>query len=65
MTTSNPIIHPVMEPKPFSVIRKNAARTQSRPAGFWQAWWDRIVPFGYEDETGFHYGVPAKPTAAK
>lgn len=65
MTTSSHIIRPVMEPKQFSVARKDAARTKSRPAGFWQTWWDRIIPFGYEDETGFHYGAPTKSTADK
>lgn len=65
MTTSSPIIRPEVEPKPFSVIRKKAAHRKSHPAGFWRTWWDRLVPFGYEDETGFHYGVPAKPTADK
>lgn len=30
----------------------------SAPTGWWQALWDYLVPHGYEDEAGFHYGMP-------
>lgn len=63
MTISSHVVRAVVGPKPFKLARKEAARPASRPTGFWQTWLDRIVPFGYEDETGFHYGMPTKPTA--
>lgn len=30
----------------------------TRMADACRAAWDSLVPYGYEDEMGFHYGVP-------
>lgn len=39
-------------PAPLSPLRLG------RRPRFWQAIMNRLIPLGYEDETGFHYGMP-------
>ena len=38
---------------------------QNRLAVRWQALADYLVPIGYEDATGFHYGLEPAGTAGK
>lgn len=48
----------------------SAAQAVAAPGGWWarftariRAWFD--VPFGYEDESGFHYGAQPAPQPAR
>lgn len=69
MTTSSHIVRPGLGPKHFATECSTATparhRSAGKSAGFWKTLWDQLIPFGYEDETGFHYGTPQKPKSTK
>lgn len=56
MTESSPL------PKRYLVASRHSAPPlpglATRIVALWNAALDAIVPLGYEDETGFHYGTP-------
>jgi hypothetical protein len=60
-----------MGPKRCKAARPNAGqasrRSIDRPhfTGFWKTLWDKLVPLGYEDATGFHHDVPPALRADK
>lgn len=62
MTTTSHIVRGAVQPERFITPRDNAMSPVSRgdgsvpKDGLWQAVMDWIVPWGYEDEAGFHYG---------
>jgi hypothetical protein len=43
------------------VTRRVRSRNQTRIAAIWHVVTSRIIPFGYENESGFYFGIPAGP----
>lgn len=48
---------------------ESAGETGCPSAGIWRRWAHRLrtwfeIPYGYEDESGFHYGQPPRPRSA-
>ncbi|MGP8199174.1 MAG: hypothetical protein ACLQU4_06700, partial [Limisphaerales bacterium] len=71
LTSANQIYHaPTLSAysnRHFHPVPLSTARIASRPrrrSQIWHAAIDYLVPIGYEDETGFHYGeMPTSNTA--
>jgi hypothetical protein len=61
MATASHIVRRMVESQPRTMLPKAVSGGWHRIMARWESAIDFLVPFGYEDQTGFHYGeVPAQ-----